>query len=305
MQCIGYTTGSKFILLNRSLRVLSTQGVLSARVKGLMKVKIMAIYKTSTGLYLKYENMNLKMEYTRCAPSLKSFLDFLIATPIWEQMLMDTANYNRRNAFSISKTTGMSGREDWFLLENREIMDEMVTVGHHILHISCANALNEGVHCFGPDFIALLWDSFYELTYQTIKENEGFDKMQPCKVVEPFFPAGKIKFFFDREDNSQRIEYLLDLVKRFRKESRACLDGTLNWIKSYPVEKPIEYFNCLSESLSNEINNLQEDDFFLLKLWANKINIFIEEDEDPEFRGRRRRVTRKPELVEPIQVSNE
>ena len=79
-----------------------------------------------------------------------------------------SSDQHRQNAGVLSKTTGMSGRTDFYWREILPVNGVMVYKDHHILHISCEGKINEKVRCYIPDLALVLYEHYRELTQRAL-----------------------------------------------------------------------------------------------------------------------------------------
>lgn len=249
------------------------------------------MFRNSAGLLAEYANYSLRVDYIHSAPTLEETLTFLHNCGILEEIIKDSGDYERVNSCSISCTSGYSGRKDYWLMENKSIYGfPEASFGHHILHISCEEKLNQGIKCFGPDLALLLWEQFYDLTRDILNEEKYY--VQKLTLIPSVYSAGKLPLDFTkaRGEIEEKCFKLGVLIDQFMRESEACAQGTISFLKEGNkfADIPSVYLDKLCDITRNQISSLTEDDW-------NFIRLNIEAIKSNMIYGKRRRVARRVE----------
>lgn len=237
-------------------------------------------FTNKSGLLARYEFRELTLDYSKKAPTLEEALSFLHDAGILEKMIDDAREFSRVSPYKFDQHTGMSGAVDHYIRWYSSYGEfEGIRKSKRILHISMCGKLNEGLKCFGPDFIAWLWyksDISALEVYRILAEPKK--PVYPLGIPEDTLPVGKT-FFFPIPEDCKRMEELKDLIDAFREESNACLFGTLEFINSGCTKVPECWLEKLSSETRDKIESLTEKDWMLLHEVAKSLS---EKSEDPK-----------------------
>lgn len=125
-------------------------------------------------------------------PDVVQLFKALLSDKHVRRMIVAYQNKGRVKKYKMWYTSGMSGREDYFITFAYDVSGFLVKKTKHLLHISCAGKLNEGFgnrnnRMYIGDFVELLsyigWD-FIGGSRQELRRESGVKYIRPHFIEE-------------------------------------------------------------------------------------------------------------------------